>query len=345
MPICNIDCKPAGLTIKITGMSSTEDPRGAQYDVAVIGGGAAGLSAGITLTRALRSVVVFDAGHPRNRPAKAVHGFLSRDGAPPGELLAVGRRELVRYGGLVLSRKAVSARRSDTAFEVTAEDGDVIRARRLMVTSGLTDELPEVPGVRERWGKDVVHCPYCHGWEIRGRAIGVLAGGPMAIHQALLFRQWTDDLMLLTHTTTMPTPDQLEQLVARGIQVVPGVVERLEITDDRLRGARLTDGNLIAREAIVVAPRMVAASPVLESLGLKPIAHPLGSAVGAAYEADPTGATPVEGVWVAGNVHDIQAQLITSAAQGAAAAAALNAHLIAEETKAAVVRSRAEVSP
>jgi thioredoxin reductase len=163
----------------------------------------------------------------------------------------------------------------------------------------------------------------------------------MATHQALLFRQWTDDLMLFLHTAEAPPPDQAEQLAARGVQVVPGVVERLEIGDDRLRGVRLRDGRLIAREAIVVGPRMVAASPVLDSLGLRPVAHPLGSAVAETYEADPAGATAVKGVWVAGNVHDIQAQVISSASQGLAVAAALNADLVAEETQTAVMRARA----
>lgn len=329
-------------TASVPGMEPISNAQSSKgYDVAVIGGGAAGLSAATVLARACRSVVVIDAGHPRIEPAEGVHGFLSRDGVPPGELLAAGRQELERYGGRVVSGNAVAAWQGDTGFEVTLETGTSISARRLIVTSGLTDELPNVPGVRERWGNDVVHCPYCHGWEIRGHAIGVLASGPMAAHQALLFRQWTDDLMLFLHTTGTPPPDQAEQLAARGVQVVPGAVERLEITEDRLRGVRLKDGRLFAREAIVVGPRMAATSPVLDSLGLKPVAHPLGSAVGEAYEAGPAGATAVKGVWTAGNVHDIQAQVISSAAQGVATAAALNADLIAEETKADVMRARA----
>ena len=343
-PICNILCTPSVSTARLPGMEPISSAHGQGYDVVVIGGGAAGLSAAIVLARACRSVIVVDAGHSRNEPAKGVHGFLSRDEVPPGELLALGRQELERYGGCLESGNAVAARRSDSGFEVTLETGTLIGARRLMVTSGLTDELPDVPGVRERWGNDVVHCPYCHGWEIRGQAIGVLASGPMATHQALLFRQWTDDLVLFTHTAGPPPPDQAEQLAARGVRIVPGVVERLEITDDRLHGVRMSDGGFIARAAIVVGPRMVAASPVLDSLGLKPVAHPLGSAVGEAYEAGPIGETKVKGVWLAGNVHDIQAQVISSASQGVAAASALNADLIAEETQTAVVRARAQAA-
>ncbi|WP_329057896.1 NAD(P)/FAD-dependent oxidoreductase [Amycolatopsis sp. NBC_01480] len=227
-----------------------------------------------------------------------------------------------------------------TGFEVALETGAPIGARRLLVTSGLTDELPDVPGVRERWGGDVIHCPYCHGWEIRGQAIGVLASGPVGVHQALMFRQWTDSLMLILHTTDAPPPDQAEQLAARGIEVVPGVVERLEITDGRQHGVRLQDGRVFARQTIVVGPRMVAVSPVLDSLGLKPVAHPMGSEVAEVYAADPSGATEVKGVWVAGNVCDIAAQVISAAAQGMFVAAAVNADLTSEETQADVMRAR-----
>jgi thioredoxin reductase len=279
--------------------------------------------------------------HPRNGQAKGVHGFLSRDEVPSGELLALGRQGLQRYGGRVETGTAVAARQTHRGFEVALEAGPWVVARRLMVASGLTNYLPDVPGVRERWGNDVVHCPYCHGWEIRGRAIGVLAGGPMAAHQALLFRQRTADLILFTHSTEAPPPAQAEQLTARGVRIVLGLAERLEITHNRLDGLRLDDGRLVAREAVVVGPRMAAVSPVLNSLGLNPVAHPLGAAVGKAYAAGPTGETSVKGVWLAGNVTDIQAQVISSAAQGVAVASELNADLIAEDTEAAVMRARA----
>ncbi|WP_344647860.1 NAD(P)/FAD-dependent oxidoreductase [Cryptosporangium japonicum] len=303
-------------------------PHNGRIDVVVIGGGPAGLSAATTLARSLRSVVVIDDGHPRNAPAAGVHNFLTRDGVSPADLLAAGRDEVTRYGGSVRPGRAVAARTSGDGFQVTLADGDVIEARRLLVTTGLTDELPDVAGLRERFGRDVVHCPYCHGWEIRGRRIAVLASGPMGVHQAILFRQWTDDLVLLTHTTEAPAPEQAALLTGRGIAVVAGVVDRLEVDDDRLRGVRLADGRSVGCDAIVVGPRMVASSPVLDDLGLKPVAHPMGEAVGMTYPAEPTGATTVPGLWLAGNVTDLQAQVITAAAQGVAVAAALNMELV-----------------
>jgi thioredoxin reductase len=303
-------------------------------DVVVVGGGAAGLSAAVTLGRARRSVLVVDAGSPRNAPADGVHNFLSRDGVPPWELVAIGREEVARYGGEVRSGTAVAARVAGEGFEVDLGDGSRVRARRLVVASGLVDELPDVPGLREQWGAGVVHCPYCHGWEIRDRAIGVLGSGPMAVHQALLFRQWSADVILFLHTAAEPTAEETAQLAARGVGVVRVPVAAIESDGAGISGVRLADGAVVARQVIVVGPRMVASSPVLDSLGLRPVPHPMG--VGESYPADATGLTAVPGVWVAGNVGDLQAQVITAAAQGVFAGAAVNSSLITEETVAAV---------
>jgi thioredoxin reductase/SAM-dependent methyltransferase len=306
-----------------------------RFDVAVIGGGAAGLSAAAMLGRARRCVVVIDAGRPRNAPASAVHGFLTRDGMPPTELLAAGRVEVERYGGVLLPGEATEAHHTDGGFAVSVAGGEPLHARRLLVASGLVDELPDISGVRERWGRDVLHCPYCHGWEVRDRAIGVLGTGPLSVHQALLLRQWTPDVMLFTHTTAGPNDDEREQLSARGIRVVEGTVADLDVVDDALTGVRLADGTVVARQAVAVAPHFVARSPVLDSLGLSPVRHPRG--FGEYYPTtDPTGRTAVPGVWVAGNVTDLAAQVVMAAAGGATAAAAINADLVDEDTRAAV---------
>lgn len=303
-----------------------------KFDVAVLGGGAAGLSGAVSLCRARRSVVVVDAGSPRNAPTDAVHGFLSRDGVSPFELVEIGRAEVARYGGLVLPATAVAARRGDRGFEVSLDDGQTITARRLLVTTGLADELPDVPGVAERWGRDVVHCPHCHGWELRDRPVGVLATHTeWAVRQALMFRQLTPEVTFFQHTAPALTDQQVAQLSAWGIRVVTGPVESLEVADDRITGLRLADGTVMACSAVTVAPRLVANSAVLTGLGLEPTAHPMG--VGESVAADPTGLTEVPGVWVAGNVTDVMAQVMSSATGGASAAAAINADLIAEDTK------------
>jgi thioredoxin reductase len=307
------------------------------YDVVVVGGGAAGLNGALMLARSRRSVVVVDAGAPRNSPAAGVHGLLGHDGIPPGELIERGRAEVRRYGGQVVTGEVTSAARDGDRFVLALADGRSTRARRLLVASGLVDELPDVPGVRERWGRDVVHCAYCHGWEVRDQAIGVLSSGPMSVHQALLFRQLSGDVVYFTHRMP-PNGEQAEQLAARGIRVVDREVASLDVADDRLTGVRLRDGAVIDRDVLVVAPRMVARAGFLAELGLRATGHPSG--LGEHIAADPTGRTDVPGVWAAGNVTDLAAQVGASAAAGAVAGAQINADLVAEETQHAVASHR-----
>ncbi|MFV2020017.1 FAD-dependent oxidoreductase [Micromonospora sp. LOL_023] len=316
--------------------------------VAVIGGGAAGLSAGLTLARARRGVIVIDAGEPRNAPSAGVHGFLTRDGMSPADLVVAGRREVERYGGIVLPGRAEAVERTGDGFEVRLADGRAVAARRLLFATGVVDELPDIPGLRERWGHDVLHCPYCHGWEVRDQPIGVIATSEMAMHQVQLFRQWSSDLVLFTHTGVELTAEQAEQLAARGVRVVSGEVAGLEVTDDRLTGVRLADGTVVARTALVVASRPLiaagqgGAAGLLAQLGVPVTAHPTG--MGEQIEADPTGRTPVPGVWAAGNLTNPFAQVMASAAAGSMAAAALNADLAVADTEAAVRRHRAELA-
>jgi thioredoxin reductase len=307
------------------------------YDVVVIGGGPAGLNGALMLARSRRSVAVIDAGAPRNRPAEGVHGLLGHDGIAPAELIERGRGEVRRYGGHVVTGEVIRAVRDGDGFIVALADGRSVRARRLLVTTGLVDELPDVPGVRERWGRDVVHCAYCHGWEVRDRAIGVLASGPMSAHQALLFRQLSDDVMYFSHTMP-PNKEQAEELASRDIRVIDGEVASLEVVEGRLTGVRMHDGTVVGREALVVSPRMVARAGFLSDLGLRPTEHPSG--LGEHISVDPTGRTELPGVWAAGNVADLAAQVGASAAGGAFAAAQVNADLVAEDTRRAVERNR-----
>jgi thioredoxin reductase len=317
-------------------------PETTTYDVAIIGGGAAGLNGALVLARSRRSVLVIDAGEPRNAPSAAVHGYLSRDGMLPAALLQAGQAEVQRYGGRLLDGRVRAVARLADGFQLTIDDQQVIHARRLLVTTGLVDELPDIPGVRERWGRDVLHCAYCHGWEVRDQAVGVLASGPMAVHQALMFRQLTSDVVLFSHTAPPLSDEQVEQLAARQVRIVAGRVERLQVEDDRLTGVRLSDGTVVARQALVVSSRMVARSELLASLGLQPVQHPLG--FGEFITADGSGLTDVPGVWVAGNVKDLSAFVVAAAAQGAFAAAAINADLVADDTRRAVTDLRASAA-
>lgn len=310
----------------------------ARYDVVVVGGGAAGLSGALMLSRARRSTLVIDAGEPRNAPATGVHGLLGHDGIRPDELLERGRSEVRGYGGQVVHGTVCTICRDTCGFVVEQIDGRSVRARRLLLTGGLVDEIPPIPGLWERWGRDVVHCPYCHGWEVRDRAIGVLAVGPMAVHSALLFRQWSKDVTLFVHTRPLPSPEESEQLTARGIRVVTEEVVGVETSRDRINGLRLADGFVVAREVVAMTPRLVARTDHLAALGLKAVEHPSG--MGTHLLTDATGRTDVPGVWAAGNITDLSAQVGAAAAQGAMAGAQINADLLAEETRAAVAAYR-----
>ncbi|MCO1574488.1 NAD(P)/FAD-dependent oxidoreductase [Crossiella sp. SN42] len=305
-------------------------------DVLVIGGGAAGLSGALTLARARRKVLVLDAGEPRNAPASGVHGFLTRDGLPPAELVRDGVAEVRGYGGEVRAGTVTSARRTGEGFEVETADGQRVRARRLLVTTGLTDELPAVAGVRERWGRDVLHCPYCHGWEVRDQPIGVLGSGPNVMHMTLLLRQWSQDVVLFRHTAPELTAEDRARLAAREIAVVDGEVAGLEITEDRVSGVRLADGRVVPRRAIAVLPRFLARAGFLAELGLKVAPHPMGEHV----QTDGRGQTSVPGVWAAGNVTDLSASVVVAAAAGMVAGAGINGELVAEDTRRAVSGQR-----
>jgi thioredoxin reductase len=305
------------------------------YDVVVVGGGPAGLSGAVALARALRSVLVIDAGTPRNAPADGIHNFLTRDGVPPSTFGALGRDEVRRFGGEVVDGEVTAVAGAAPAFEVSLRDGSVVTARRLLVTTGTTDELPAIPGLRERWGHTVLHCPYCHGYEVRGRAVGIIATTPRAMHAALLWTQWTADLTLFLNDEFEPDEDQRRQLDARGVTVVGGAVTRV---DDA--GVHLAGGPVVAREYLVVQTRLTARGGLLGSLGLTAVEHPMG---GGSYipAEDPTGRTSVPGVWVAGNVTDPMAQVLPSAAAGLTAGAMINMDLVTADTEAAVAALQA----
>ncbi|GAA1115380.1 NAD(P)/FAD-dependent oxidoreductase [Arthrobacter flavus] len=312
------------MSTSITPFTSTDS-----YDVVIVGGGAAGLSAGLMLGRCRRSVAIIDGGEPRNAPAEGVHGFLTREGMKPSELLTIGRGEVESYGGTVIDGQVVATGRDGEDFTVTLHSGQVIAGRRLLIATGLVDGLPAVPGISERWGRDVLHCPFCHGWEVRDQAIGILATGPMAVHQALLFRQWSADITLFLHTNPLPAAEELEKLAARGIRVVEGTVQELQVEEDSLRGVVLGDGQTIPLDAVVVAPTFNARAEVFAGLGVATVAHESG--LGSFIATGEAGATNVPGVWAVGNAANLMAQVLASAADGSWTGAMINMSLMEDE--------------
>jgi thioredoxin reductase len=259
-----------------------------------------------------------------------MHGYLSRDGMPPAELLAVGRREVKSYGGEIVKGTVTDlVPDGRSGFWVLLDSGQRISARRLLVTTGLRDELPDIPGLNDRWARDVLHCPYCHGHEVRDRQLGVLGGTPGAVRYAQIVRQWTHDLVYFTPPDIL-TATERTQLLARAIGVVEGTIEHLVIDDtDRLRGVQMRDGCVIPRDALFVPPRFVPNNTLLVGLGAD-------TNTDGWVSVDPTGRTTVAGVWAAGNVVDPRAQVITAAGAASAAAIALNADLVEDDVRNAV---------
>lgn len=302
------------------------------YDVVVAGAGAAGLNAALVLARARRRVAVVDSGSPRNAPAAQMRGFLSRDGMSPSALLEVGRAEVAGYGVALIEGQVDHI---DHGFFVRLAGGPALRARRVLVATGLRDELPDLPGVRERWGRDVLHCPYCHGYEVRDEPIGVLGTHPGALHHALLLRQWSADVVLFPHTLELTGADR-ERLAARGVRIADGTVKRLVVDADRLRGVELAEGRVVPRGAVFIFPHMVPRDGLLAGLGCERDGK---GWVG----TDASGRTSVPGVWAAGNVADPRAQVVTAAGMGAAAAFAINLDLVEEEVEQAVAGASARM--
>jgi len=301
-----------------------------EFEVVVVGGGAAGLSAALVLARARRRVALVDAGAPRNAPATHLHGFLSRDGMPPRDLLAAGRAEVTGYGGHLINDTVVGV---EPGLRVRLPGGTYLAARRILVTTGLRDDLPQIPGVREGWGRDVLHCPYCHGFEVRDQPLGVLGGTPDAVGHALLVRQWSPDVAFFPHTYTL-IEDEREQLTARSVRIVEGTVARLVADGDRLHGVELDGGTVVPRAAVFLRPRFVPNADLLTGLGCA--ADDNGWVI-----VDPVGRTSVPGVWAAGNAVDPRAQLITAAGAGSSAAIAINADLVADDVRRAIAHRHA----
>nr|WP_078878297.1 NAD(P)/FAD-dependent oxidoreductase [Streptomyces sp. NBRC 110035] len=309
----------------------TGERDGTGYDVVVVGGGAAGLSAALVLGRARLRALVVDAGEPRNAPSSHMQGYLSRDGMSPAAFLAAGREEVAGYGVELLAGRVTDVTRNDTGtgtadFTALLDGGRTVRARRLIVATGLKDELPAVPGVAERFGRDVLHCPFCHGWEVRDQPFGVLASSAMSVHQALMVSRWSKDVVFFLHTVAEEelSDQDLRRLAAAGVDVVPGEVAGLVAEDDRLTGVRLADGSVHARSVLYVGPRPVPRTSLLERLGAELSETPFG-----AYPVvDPTGLTSVPGVWAAGNAVGFAEQVVHAASGGYRAAAAIVGDLL-----------------
>jgi thioredoxin reductase/SAM-dependent methyltransferase len=304
-------------------------------DVAVIGGSAAGLAAALQLGRQRRSVIVVDAGEPRNAPAAHMHSYLGHEGIAPTELAAIAREEVRGYGGEVLAGRALDVTRmNDDRFRVVLTGGSTVIARRVLAATGLVDELPEIEGLAEHWGRDVIHCPFCHGYEVRDLRIVQIITDPMGVHSAALFRQLTARLTLVLHDGVGADHPELGALRAAGVNVVDERVQRI-VADDQghATSVEVTGGARIAADAVVVGGRFSVRADIFASLGIRPAEHPTG--LGDFVDTDPSGATTVPGLYAAGNVSDPSQQVLQAAAQGSWVGGMISLSLARDDIEAA----------
>lgn len=302
------------------------------WDVIVVGGGVAGLSAALILARAQRRVVVLDAGRPRNRFAAHMHGVLGHDGYSPLDLVADGAREVETVGGTILRTTAQTAHATDRGFSITTDDGTEVTGRRLIVATGGRDVLPDVPGVVEQWGRGVVACPYCDGYENRGRTIGVLAGSVAGLHKAHMLRSYSDDIVVFTALAGVVPEGDRRVLEARGMRIEPrGVIGVVTDGTDTLTGLALDDGRTASVDVVFVEPPLEANDGILQQLGAERSDSPFGPWT----TVDATGRTSVPGVWAVGNAANPTALVPIAAGSGATAALVINAELVAADIDAA----------
>lgn len=302
-------------------------PNDPEFDVIVVGGSYAGLSAALQLARARRRVLVVDAGRRRNRFADRSHGFLTQDGTEAAAIAAQGRAQLRAYPNVAWANDtAVAARADGAGFDVALPDGGTVRGLRLVLATGVADTLPAVPGLEERWGRTVFHCPYCHGYELDEGPIGVLAAGELSLHQALMLPDW-GPVTLLLNGAFDPRPDQLAALAARGVTVERTPVACIEAAADVV----LRDGRTVQLAGLFVAARTHIASPLAQQLGCALEEGPMGQFVA----TDAQKASSVPGVFCCGDMARAAGNVALAVADGALAGIAAHRSLIPELVAAA----------
>ena len=291
-------------------------------DAVIVGGSSAGLSAALVLGRSLRDAVVIDDQQPCNRFSHASHGFLTRDGAHPAELLRIAHEQLQRYPSVALkAATALHIEKKDAGFEIVSSDGSTLQARTVLLATGLSDDIPPLEGIQGLWGKSVFHCPYCDGYEVRGRAIAVLGVDEGALHQVMLLRNWTDNLTLCITNGWAPTEAHRDKLTRSGIRVVEQPIATLESAGTQLRAIRFADNTSLACDALFIRPKTAHRTSFARDLGCQ-------IDEGDVVRVDLRGRTSTEGVYAAGDISSPMRSVAIAVAQGAAAAYGINADLV-----------------
>lgn len=294
-----------------------------QHDAVIVGGAFAGLAAATYLARARRRVCVIDAGRPRNRFASASHGFLGSDGSEPASILARARTQLAAYPAVTfIAGEATDATARGDGFTVALANGEEIAARKAILAFGLRDMLEPIPGLQERWGRTVLHCPYCHGFEFSDRPLGVLFRTAMSIHQACLVAEWGPTTLFLNGAEL--APDDAARLARHGVSIEPGRVARLVGDGSTLAGIEFEEGHVRPVEALYVAPQSCLSSPIAERLGAAIDEGPIGPIV----RTDADRLTSVPGLYAAGDIARAPHSVSWAVADGVTAGTSLHRALV-----------------
>lgn len=297
------------------------------YDVIIIGGSYAGLSAAMLLGRSLRRVLVIDAGKPCNRQTPHSHGFLTRDGETPAQLAAIAREQVSHYPTVsfkvAIATKAVQV---DGGFQIGTDDGESYSARKLVLATGLIDVMPDIPGFAECWGRSVLHCPYCHGYEVHSEPLGVLANGEVGYEMATLIQQWSRRLTLFTNGPSTLTDEQQQVLAQLAIPIVETPLTAIEHNDGFMTALVLADGSRVMPKAVFARVPLLQASDIGEQLGCQLTEHKF-------IQVNEFGMTSVPGIYAAGDATTMMRQVANAVAGGAKAGAVLNRELITDDLR------------
>lgn len=312
-------------------------PASELYEAIVVGGGAAGLSAALVLGRACRTVLVLDDGRPRNAVAERMHGFITRDGTPPLDLLAAARGELQRYPSVRCEDAHVeSVSGGIGAFAIRTHEGHTRRARRLLLATGVYDALPAIDGLREAWGRSVFVCPYCDAWEVRGKRIAAIGKGARAVELAQELRQWSHDLIVCTQGENALALEHRRWVDATGSMLVPQPIHRFHVHDGRLTAIEFADGRQESCEAVFLSAPLRPRYPLVDMLGC-------ALRDDGEIAVDARGRTSVAGVYAAGDAVTTVHQVVLAAASGVCAAIGINEDCLKDDVRLAAASTRSRV--
>ncbi len=296
-----------------------------EFDVIIVGGSYAGLSAAMALGRALRSVLIIDSGQPCNRQTPHSHNFITHDGEPPQAILEKAKKQVLRYSTIThINNIATSAQKRDNKFQVETANRDIFHGQKLLFATGVKDMMPTIEGFSECWGISVLHCPYCHGYEVRNKITGIIANGDMAFEMVRLIHHWTKDLILFTNAPSQLTRDQLQKIESHRIRIIETEISRIEHTKGYVKHIQLVNGETIPLSVLYARPAFTQHCTIPQNLGCDVTEQNL-------LKVDTFNQTTTSGIYAAGDNSALMRSVSHAVAAGGFVGASINRDLIEQE--------------